>query len=279
MYRLWELWKKKGQIIMKIGFIGLGNMASAMIGGLLSTGVCQPQDIIGSSKTAETAKRIARKYQIVTGTDNRETARIADVVVLAVKPVFFPEVIGQIKGIIDDRKLVISIAAGRSIAQIEQAFGKRIRLARCMPNTPAMVGEGCTCACFKEDASQDDQELVLRIMNSFGRANILPERLMDAFIGVAGSSPAYVFIFIEAMADAAVRAGMPRAQAYTFAAQSVLGSAKMVLETGLHPGALKDMVCSPGGTTIEAVRVLEEKGFRSAVIEAVCACAARSKDM
>ena len=153
-----------------------------------------------------------------------------------------------------------------------------------MPNTPAMVGEGCTCVCLKETFSDrrvydGDRELVLRIMSSFGRASILPERLMDAFIGVAGSAPAYVFLFIEAMADGAVMAGMPRKQAYEFAAQSVLGSARMVLETGMHPGVLKDMVCSPAGTTIEAVRVLEEKGMRAAVIDAVGACVDRSRNM
>ena len=152
-----------------------------------------------------------------------------------------------------------------------------------MPNTPAMVGEGCTCICLKEEDDKNifrqDEELAKKIMNSFGKASILPERLMDAFIGVAGSAPAYVFMFIEAMADAAVLAGMPRAQAYEFAAQTVMGSAKMVLETGQHPGALKDMVCSPAGTTIEAIRVLEEKGMRAAVIDAVKACVDKSRNL
>lgn len=264
---------------MKIGFIGLGNMASAMIGGIIGNGLFKPQDIIGSSKTEATAKRAAEQYGIVTGTDNVATAKQADVIVLAVKPIFFPEVIAQIKDAVDDSKLVISIAAGKSIGWIEQEFGKKLRLVRCMPNTPAMVGEGCTCICLKEDADKADEELALKIMNSFGKANILPERLMDAFIGVAGSSPAYVFMFIEAMADAAVQAGMPRKQAYEFAAQSVLGSAKMVLELGMHPGELKDMVCSPGGTTIEAVKVLEEKGFRAAVIDSIEACVNKSRNM
>ena len=175
-----------------------------------------------------------------------------------------------------------TIAAGKTIGWIEQEFGKRLRVIRCMPNTPAMVGEGCTCICLKEegiDQETADQETAFRIMNSFGKASILPERLMDAFIGVAGSAPAYVFLFIEAMADAAVMAGMPRKQAYGFAAQSVLGSAKMVLETGLHPGELKDMVCSPAGTTIEAVKVLEEKGMRAAVIDAISACVDKSRKM
>lgn len=270
---------------MKIGFIGLGNMATAMIGGMLGTGAFQAGEITGSARTQETADRVGRKYGIAAGTDNRETARQADVLILAVKPVFLAEVIAEIKDVMDEEStLVISIAAGRSIEWIEREFGKTLRIIRCMPNTPAMVGEGCTCVCLKETFSDKsvhdgDRELALRIMNSFGRASVLPERLMDAFVGVAGSAPAYVFLFIEAMADAAVRAGMPRKQAYEFAAQTVLGSARMVLETGMHPGELKDMVCSPAGTTIEAVRVLEEKGFRAAVIDAVGACVDKSGNM
>lgn len=270
---------------MKIGFIGLGNMASSMIGGMLGTGEFKPGEIIGSAKTQATADKIGEKYGIVTETDNRETARQSDVLILAVKPVFLPEVIAEIRDLVDgEGTLVISIAAGKSIEWIEREFGKKLRLIRCMPNTPAMVGEGCTCICLKEDFSDtgvyaEDKDFALRIMSSFGRASILPERLMDAFIGVAGSAPAYVFMFIEAMADAAVQAGMPRKQAYEFAAQSVLGSAKMVLETGMHPGELKDMVCSPAGTTIEAVKVLEEKGFRAAVIDSIEACVNKSKNL
>ena len=264
---------------MKIGFIGLGNMASAMIGGMLDTGTFSPDEIIGSAKTQATADRAAQRFGIAAGTDNQETARQADVLILAVKPVFLPEVIAEIKNIVDETKLVISIAAGKSIDWLEQEFGRKLRMIRCMPNTPAMVGEACTCICLKEDVSKQDEETARKIMNSFGKASVLPERLMDAFIGVAGSAPAYVFLFIEAMADAAVLAGMPRAQAYEFAAQTVLGSAKMVLETRQHPGVLKDMVCSPAGTTIEAVKVLEGKGMRAAVIDAVNACVGESRDL
>lgn len=270
---------------MKIGFIGLGNMAEAMIGGMLGTGGFRADEIVGSAKTKETADRVCGKYGITAGTDNRETAKQADVLILAVKPVFLAEVIAEIRDFVDgENMLVISIAAGKTIEWIEHEFGMPLRIVRCMPNTPAMVGEGCTCVCLKETFSDrrvydGDRELALRIMGSFGKASILPERLMDAFIGVAGSAPAYVFLFIEAMADGAVMAGMPRKQAYEFAAQSVLGSARMVLETGMHPGVLKDMVCSPAGTTIEAVRVLEEKGMRAAVIDAVGACVDRSRNM
>jgi pyrroline-5-carboxylate reductase len=264
---------------MKIGFIGLGNMATAMIGGILGTGVFNTDEVIGSSKTKETASKIAEKYKIKTGIDNKITAKESDIIVLAVKPIYFSEVISEIKDLVDDDKLVISIAAGKSMEWIEHEFGKDIRLVRCMPNTPAMVGEGCTCVCLKDDTSMADEEMVLNIMNSFGKAKVMPERLMDAFIGVAGSSPAYVFMFIEALADGAVASGMPRKEAYEFAAQSVLGSAKLMLDTGMHPGELKDMVCSPGGTTIEAVKVLEEKGFRASVIDAVEACVNKCRNI
>ena len=148
-----------------------------------------------------------------------------------------------------------------------------------MPNTPALVGEGCTGVSASENVSKEELNQVLNLLQSFGVAQEVPERLMDAVVAVSGSAPAYVFLFIEAMADAAVADGMPRAMAYKFAAQAVLGAAKMVLETGTHPGALKDAVCSPGGTTIEAVASLEANGFRNAVITAQRACVQKSKDM
>jgi pyrroline-5-carboxylate reductase len=146
-----------------------------------------------------------------------------------------------------------------------------------MPNTPALVGEGITAVCANDRVTEEELGYVCSVLKSFGKAEVVGENLMDAVVSVSGSSPAYVFIFIEAMADAAVADGMPRSQAYQFAAQAVYGSAKMVLETGLHPGQLKDMVCSPGGTTIEAVRVLEEKGFRSSVMEAMRACTKKAR--
>lgn len=264
---------------MKIGFIGLGNMADAMLGGILAKGLYTKEELTGSAKTEATAAKMHEKYGIETGTDNVAIAKAADILILAVKPVFFPEVIAQIKDYVTDDTLVISIAAGKNISWIEQEFGKPIRLVRCMPNVPALVGEACTGVCVNTAVTARDEKLALTLMESFGKASLIPERLMDAVIGVSGSSPAYVFLFIEAMADAAVQAGMPRSQAYEFAAQSVLGSAKLVLETGMHPAVLKDMVCSPAGTTIEAVKVLEEKGFRAAVMDAVEACVNKSKGM
>lgn len=265
---------------MKVGFIGLGNMASAMIGGMLEKGLIAPEDVIGSAKTTATAKKVKERFNITTVTDNKKVAAEADVLFLAVKPLFFPEVISEIRDSVKAGTLIVSIAAGRTLSSIKEAFGRpELKVVRCMPNTPALVLAGCTGVCAGEEVPGEDVEKVIRLMEAFGKADVVPERLMDAVVGVSGSSPAYVFLLIEAMADAAVAAGMPRKQAYEFAAQSVMGSAKMVLETGLHPGELKDMVCSPGGTTIEAVKVLEEQGFRGIVMDAVEACIHRSESL
>lgn len=264
---------------MKIGFIGLGNMAKAMIGGMLQKEIVQGNDICGSAKTKETLEAVRNAYGIQTRESNAAVAEEADVLVLAVKPQFFAEVIAQIRDVVPAGTLVISIAAGKTIAWIEQAFGREIRLVRCMPNTPALVGAGCTGVCVNAWVSQEETAFALRLMESFGKASLVPESLMDAVGAVSGSSPAYVFMFIEAMADAAVAAGMPRAQACEFAAQAVYGSAKLMLESGRHPGELKDMVCSPGGTTIQGVRVLEQRGLRGAVMDALCAAVEHSRKL
>lgn len=262
---------------MKLGFIGLGNMAIAMVGGILKKELVGAQDIIGSAKTTATCEKVAAQYGIETCNDNARVAAEADVLFLAVKPIFFTEVMAQIREAVREDTLIVSIAAGKTIAFMEEGLGKERKIVRCMPNTPALVGEACTGVCANENVTEAEMEQVLTLLRSFGVAEEVPERLMDVVVGVSGSSPAYVFMFIEAMADEAVAAGMPRKQAYSFAAQSVLGSAKMVLETGKHPGELKDMVCSPGGTTIEAVKVLESKGMRAAVMDAMDACIEKSK--
>ena len=262
-----------------IGFIGLGNMASAMIGGMLQKDMVTPGEIIGTCRTEETAKKIADRFGIETTTDNSTVAQAADILILAVKPQFFPEVIAQIKDEVNADALIISIAAGKTMDYIETQFGRPLKLVRCMPNVPALVGEGITSVSRNERVSDEEMKQAMDLLSSMGKTSEIPERLIDAVVGVSGSSPAYVFLFIEAMADGAVAAGMPRSQAYEFAAQAVLGSAKMVLETGKHPGELKDMVCSPGGTTIQAVKVLEEKGFRAAVMDAMEACIEKSKNL
>ena len=185
----------------------------------------------------------------------------------------------RLKGDIKDEQIIITIAPGKTLAWLAEKFGKDVKIVRTMPNTPAMVGAGMTAACPNEHITEEEMAYIRTLLESFSRVEIVPERLMDVVVSTSGSSPAYVFMMIEAMADAAVSGGMPRPQAYQFAAQAVLGSAKMVLDTGRHPGDLKDMVCSPAGTTIEAVRVLEERGFRSAIFEAMKVCEEISKNM
>lgn len=267
------------QTSKKIGFIGLGNMAKAMIGGMLQKGVTAPENLIGSARTAATCRQAAEQYGITAYSSNTEAAGQADILFLAVKPQLFPEVIGEIRDAVRPQTVIVSIAAGKTLQEIAELFGGERKILRCMPNTPALVLEGCTAVCANDSVSPEETEEVLTLLRSFGVAEQVPEHLMDAVVGVSGSSPAYVFMFLEAMADAAVAAGMPRRQAYIFAAQAVLGSAKLMLETGRHPGALKDMVCSPGGTTIQAVKVLEEKGFRAAVMDAMEACIEKSRNL
>lgn len=264
---------------MKIGFIGLGNMANAMIGGMLSKKMVEAGDIVGSARTRETRAIMEKKYGIKTAEDNSSVARSADILILAVKPQFFDQVIPEIRDAVREDALVVSIAAGKTIADIEALFGRKIKLVRCMPNTPALVGEGCSGLCRNERVSDEEMAGCRALMESFGMAAEVPEKLINAVAGVSGCSPAYVFLFLEALADGAVAAGMPRKQSYAFAAQAVMGSAKLMLETGKHPGELKDMVCSPAGTTIEGVRILEERGFRGAVMDAVKASVEKAENM
>ena len=258
--------------MMKLGFIGTGNMAGAIMGGIIQKGIFRPEQIIGADISEAGRQKAKETYGIEVTEDNRKAAT-AEVLILSVKPQFYADAIAEIRDCIRDDQLVITIAPGKTLSWLEEQFGKRVKIVRTMPNTPALVGEGMTAACVNQYVTEEEKAYALRILSSFGKVELVPEHIIDAVVAVSGSAPAYVFMFIEAMADAAVAEGMPRAQAYEFAAQAVYGSAKMVLETGKHPGELKDMVCSPAGTTIEAVRVLEERGFRSAVMEAMRACA------
>lgn len=264
---------------MKLGFIGTGNMAGAIMGGIIKNKIFRPDEIIGADISPAVRERAKETYGICVTDNNREAAEKSEVLILSVKPQYYADAIAEIRDCISDDQLIITIAPGKTLAWLEEQFGKAVKIVRTMPNTPALVGEGMTAACVNQYVTEEEKEYALKILSSFGKVEIVAEHLIDAVVAVSGSSPAYVFMFIEAMADAAVAEGMPRPQAYQFAAQAVYGSAKMVLETGKHPGELKDMVCSPAGTTIEAVRVLEEKGFRSAVIEAMKACADVSRNM
>lgn len=264
---------------MKLGFIGTGNMAGAIMGGIIKNKIFQPGEIIGSDISEEGRRRTKETYGIEVTDNNRKAAAESEVLVLSVKPQYYEETIADIRECISQDQLIITIAPGKTLAWLEEQFKKPVKIIRTMPNTPALVGEGMTAACTNANVTEEDKAYALKILSSFGKVEIVPEHLIDAVVAVSGSAPAYVFMFIEAMADAAVAEGMARAQAYQFAAQAVYGSAKMVMETGKHPGELKDMVCSPAGTTIQAVRVLEEKGLRSAVMEAMKACAEVSRSM
>ncbi|EJQ14050.1 pyrroline-5-carboxylate reductase [Bacillus cereus] len=263
----------------QIGFIGCGNMGMAMIGGMINENIVPSEKIIGSDLNVTNLKNASEKYGITITSDNNAVAKNADIIILSIKPDLYLPVINEIKDQIKNDVIIVTIAAGKSIMSTEDAFGRKLKIVRVMPNTPALVGEGMSALCHNELITETDLEDILNIFNSFGQTEIVNEKLMDVVTSVSGSSPAYVYMFIEAMADAAVLNGMPRDQAYKFAAQAVLGSAKMVLETGIHPGALKDMVCSPGGTTIEAVATLEEKGLRTAIISAMNRCTQKSVEL
>lgn len=262
---------------MKIGFIGGGNMASAIIGGMVEKKVYAPEQITASGKDADSLENLHKKYGIEVTDDNKEIMEKSDVVFLSVKPQVLPQVIMEIAPLIKENQLFVSIAAGKTIEWIENEFNKEIKLVRCMPNTPALVGEGCTGICANAKVSEEELELVKAVFDSCGTSYQVPEHLMDVVGAVAGSAPAFVFMFMEAMADAAVAGGMPRDMAYKMASQTVLGSGKLMLETGKHPGNLKDMVCSPGGTTICGVKVLEEQGMRGAIMDALDSCIQKSK--
>lgn len=262
-----------------IGFIGCGNMAQAMMGSIIKANLVPRENVIASDIMSSLRETVENKYKIRTTTDNKQVASEADYLILAVKPNIYEIVLREIKDYIKDTGVVIGIGAGISSNFLKSNLNEGTKFLKVMPNTPAMVGEGMTAIAKSDIFDNEEMDEVMKIFNCFGRTEIISESIMDGFTALCGSSPAYVYMMIEAMADGAVLEGIPRAQAYTMAAQAVLGSAKMVLETGLHPGILKDNVCSPGGTTIAAVACLEENGFRSTLIEAIKECADKSREM
>lgn len=263
----------------KIGFIGAGNMGGAIISGLVQSKTVAASNIYAINSHPHKTQQLAEKYAINPADSIMELTKLSDILVIGVKPKLVAKVLAEAAPYLKEDVVIISVAAGVTIEQLEQAVGSKQKLVRIMPNLPSQVGEGVISITPNELVSEEDIQLVKEIFSSLGKAEVVTEDLIHAVVGVAGSSPAYVFMFIEALADAAVQGGMPREQANTFAAQAVLGSAKMVLATGLNPGQLKDMICSPGGTTIEAVCELERKGFRTAVIDGAQAAMAKSLAM
>ncbi len=262
-----------------IGFIGAGNMTKAMIGGIIHSKISSAEHIIVSNPHQPKLQKISKEYGVLTTTNNKEVAQKSDILILSVKPKISPIVIEEIKEDIKKNVVIVSIVAGKTIASIEQSFGKTVKVVRAMPNTPALVGEAMSCVDANKEVSREEIQEIISLFQSFGEVEEIDEGLMDVVTAIGGSLPAYIYMFIEAIADGAVKEGMLRDKAYKIISQAVLGSAKMVLETGEHPGKLKDMVTSPGGTTIEAVASLESSGFRAALIQAVQACTQKSRDM
>lgn len=260
----------------KIGFIGMGNMGQAMLKGL--NGIVDPADMLFTVAHMEKAKQIFHDTGVMFAESNAELASKCKYIVLAVKPAVYPVVLKNIADIVKPGHVIISLAPGISIEQLSGKLGFGIRIVRAMPNTPALVGMGMTGIAY--DAKEFTPEEIAdieQIFGALGRFQKVDEKLISAVVCASGSSPAYVYMFIESLADSVVKCGMPRKQAYEFVAQAVMGSAKMVLETGEHPGKLKDDVCSPGGTTIAGVSALEQNGFRSAIFAATEACYEKAK--
>ena len=265
------------KIEKNIGMIGCGNMGGAILRGLLDSGVLEGTQVFVYDIN-ETAREQMGDLGVCVMESNEQVCEASDVVILAVKPQYMADTLASTGNALDG-KCVISIAAGLSSEQLRSMISGKVRLLRTMPNTPAMVRLGAFALCSDSDLTDEEKQLAEALFSPLGIVEWVPEHLIDAVCGVSGSGPAYVAMFIEAMADGGVREGLPRASAYRLAAQTVLGTAQMYLEKGIHPGVLKDMVTSPAGTTIEGCYALERGGMRAAVIDAVHAGAEKSRDL
>ncbi len=263
----------------RLTFVGAGNMGEALIRGLLNAELIDSGSITVSDKRPDRLGWMAEKYNIKTAPTNCEAVQGADIVVLAVKPQIFDKVLSDIKDSIPENTLIVSIAAGVGIEIIESLLGGKCRVIRAMPNTPAIVDAGATAISAGTHASEKDLEQAQLIFSAVGYVTVVEENLLDAVTGLSGSGPAYVFMIIEALGDAGVRVGLPRYEAQALAAQTVLGSAKLLIETGEHPGVLKDRVTSPGGTAIAGLHTLEAGGLRTTLINAVVSASERSREL
>ena len=263
----------------KLVFLGTGNMAEALLKGLLREGTVDPDEIVCAEPRPGRREEIADRYGVEVTADNRAAAALADLIVLSVKPQVVDALLAEIASAVSERALVVSIAAGVPISALARRLPAGTRIVRTMPNTPALVGAGATALARGPHTSEADLTVVRALFEAVGTAVVVDEPLLDAVTGLSGSGPAFVFMAIEALADGGVKAGLPRPAALALAAQTVLGAARLVLETGQHPAELKDQVTSPGGTTIAGVHALEARGFRAALIEAVDASARRSREL
>lgn len=264
---------------MKIGFIGAGNMAEALMKGIISAGLATKDEIIASDPSTERKELIAHSQGVRVTGDNVEVIRSANLIVLAVKPANVSMVMDELKPYLTTDHLLVSIAAGVRIAHIESKLNYGVRVVRVMPNQPCLVGASASAFALGKSTKPEDKDTVMKILKSVGIAFQVEEKDLDAVTGLSGSGPAFVYVVIEALADGGVLAGLPRDIATKLAAQTVYGASKTVLETNVHPAMMKDMVASPAGTTIEGLLVLEESGVRGAFMEAVEAATKKSKEL
>lgn len=264
----------------KIGFIGSGNMGEALINGLIVSGSSAPDNIICSDIRQEQLERLEATYGIQTTMDNTAVVQQSDIIIYAIKPQIMAQVILETAAHLDMSKLIISIAAGVPMVAIENCLDRDLRLIRVMPNVAVAVNEGAAAIAAGKHAKADDIQLTMDIFNSVGKCVFIKENeLLDAVTGLSGSGPAYIFMIVEALADAGVKVGLSRQDAQFLASQTVLGAAKLLLETGTHPGQLKDSVTSPGGTAIVGLHTLEKGGLRTTMINAVEAATLRSQEL
>lgn len=264
---------------MELGIIGTGNMGSSILKGIITSNFLVNDDITVFDSNQEKIEKLVKEYGVKKGQNEIELAEKSNIIILSVKPNIVPIVLKKIKDKLNKNTIILSIAAGVSIDFIEKNIGSDKKVVRTMPNTPAQVMEGMTAVSFNPNIEETEKKVIFKLLDSFGKSIEIEEKLMHAYTGISGSLPAYVYVFIEALADGGVLEGMPREKAYKIIAQTVLGSAKMMLETKKHPGILKDEVTSPGGTTIAALKALEDGKFRGTVIQAVKACTEKSKEM
>jgi len=262
-----------------ICFLGSGNMAEALVKGLLRAGVAAASEIVCSDRSDDRGAFMAERYGVRATRSNREAVQLSELVVLSVKPQVMNRLLDEVSPVLDASKLVISIAAGVPIAAIERKVGHGVRIVRTMPNTPALVGAGATALVAGEHATDDDLKQARALFDAIGKTVVVDEPLLDAVTGLSGSGPAYIFLVIEALSDAGVKVGLPRVVAQELAAQTVLGSAKLLIETGEHPGRLKDQVTSPGGTAIAGLHTLEAGGLRTTLMNAVEVATQRSREL
>jgi pyrroline-5-carboxylate reductase len=266
--------------VKKVGFIGAGNMAQALIKGLLASRAIEPECIVASDVEREKLSALRNLLGIGVAEANDKVSSACDVIILAVKPAQVMGVLEEIKNSIKEGSTLVSIAAGVRLSAIEATLGGGVRVARAMPNAPALVGCGATAVCFNPLVGREDKDYVLSLFRSVGYSfELESEELMDAVTALSGSGPAFASMFIEALSDGGVKMGLPRDLALRLSAEAVSGASQMIIREGMHPGSLKDMVASPGGTTIEGISALEERGFRGAIISAVESSCKRSKEL